>query len=31
VWLNFDAINWKADVYVNGALVGMGEMVAIWV
>jgi len=21
-WLNFDAINWKADVYLNGALLG---------
>jgi len=22
VWLNFDGINWKADVYLNGAAVG---------
>ena len=22
VWLNFDGINWKADVYVNGSTVG---------
>lgn len=22
VWLNFDAINWKADVYLNGSYVG---------
>ena len=22
VWLNFDGINWKADVYVNGTALG---------
>jgi len=25
VWLNFDGINWKADVYLNGAKVGRIE------
>lgn len=22
VWLNFDGINWKADVFINGFLLG---------
>lgn len=23
IWLNFDAINWKADIYLNGKLIGV--------